>query len=107
MVALTRVMGGEPFPVGCALLVHHIETAHKAFLELSTLLPGKVAIWTSEHDADRMHTPPVSPPKRRGFGSTVIETMTERTVDGTVDLDYAPSGVTWRLTCPAANALAR
>jgi hypothetical protein len=26
-------------------------------------------------------------------------------VDGTVDLDYAPSGLTWRLTCPAANAL--
>jgi hypothetical protein len=23
----------------------------------------------------------------------------------TVDLDYAPSGVRWRLTCPAANAL--
>jgi hypothetical protein len=22
-----------------------------------------------------------------------------------VDLDYAPSGLTWRLTCPAANAL--
>jgi hypothetical protein len=26
-------------------------------------------------------------------------------VDGTVDLDYAPSGLTWRLTCPATNAL--
>jgi hypothetical protein len=34
-----------------------------------------------------------------------MEAMTERSVDGTVDLDYAPSGVTWRLTCPAANAL--
>jgi PAS domain S-box-containing protein len=49
--------------------------------------------------------PPVHPTKRRGFGSTVVGTMAERTVDGTVDLDYAPSGVTWRLTCPAANAL--
>jgi PAS domain S-box-containing protein len=51
--------------------------------------------------------PPVSPPKRRGFGSTVMKTMGEQTVDGKVDLDYAPSGVTWRLTCPAANALRR
>ncbi len=53
-----------------------------------------------EHDG-----PPVSPPQRRGFGSIVIVQMTERSVDGAVDLDYAPSGVTWRLTCPAMNAL--
>jgi two-component sensor histidine kinase len=45
--------------------------------------------------------PPVSAPKRRGFGSIVIEAMTERSVDGRVELDYAPPGV----TCPAANAL--
>jgi PAS domain S-box-containing protein len=49
--------------------------------------------------------PPVSAPKRRGFGTIVIEAMAESSVDGAVDLDYAPSGVTWRLTCPAANAL--
>jgi PAS domain S-box-containing protein len=55
--------------------------------------------WT-EHEG-----PPVSPPKRRGFGTVVMQAMMERSVDGTVDLDYFPSGVTWRLTCPAANAL--
>jgi PAS domain S-box-containing protein len=49
--------------------------------------------------------PDVSPPQRRGFGSIVMEQMTERSVDGRVDLEYAPSGVTWRLTCPTANAL--
>jgi PAS domain S-box-containing protein len=49
--------------------------------------------------------PPVSAPERRGFGTIVMGTMAERSVDGTVDLDYAPSGVTWGLTCPAANAL--
>jgi two-component sensor histidine kinase len=49
--------------------------------------------------------PPVSAPERRGFGSFVMETMAERSVEGTVDLDYAPSGVIWRLTCPAVNAL--
>jgi PAS domain S-box-containing protein len=55
--------------------------------------------WT-EHDG-----PLVSAPKRRGFGTIVMEAMAERSVDGTVDLDYAPSGLTWRLTCPAVNAL--
>jgi two-component sensor histidine kinase len=50
--------------------------------------------------------PRVSAPKRRGFGTIVMEAMVESSVDGTVDLDYAPSGVAWRLTCPATNALA-
>jgi len=34
-----------------------------------------------------------------------VHLLTERSVDGRVDLEYAPSGVTWRLTCPTANAL--
>jgi PAS domain S-box-containing protein len=51
--------------------------------------------------------PPVSQPERRGFGSIVIESMAKRTVGGEVQLDYAPSGLTWRLTCSAANALER
>jgi hypothetical protein len=34
-----------------------------------------------------------------------MDTMAERSVDGTVDLDYASSGLTWRLTCPAATVL--
>jgi PAS domain S-box-containing protein len=49
--------------------------------------------------------PPVSPPQRCGFGTVVMKEMAERGVDGRVELDYAPSGVTWSLTCPAANAL--
>jgi two-component sensor histidine kinase len=49
--------------------------------------------------------PPVSPPQRRGFGTAVMKEMAERSLDGRVELDYAPSGVTWRLTCPAAKAL--
>jgi two-component sensor histidine kinase len=49
--------------------------------------------------------PPVSVPRRRGFGTTVIKAMAERGVDGAVDLDYAPSGLTWHLTCAAAKAL--
>jgi len=49
--------------------------------------------------------PPVSAPKQRGFGTIVMETMAERSVDGAVGIDYAPSGLTWRLTCPAGNVL--
>jgi PAS domain S-box-containing protein len=49
--------------------------------------------------------PRVCPPKQRGFGTTVMKAMAEGGVDGVVELDYAPSGLTWRLTCPAVNAL--
>jgi len=49
--------------------------------------------------------PPVSPPQRRGFGTTVMEAMAESSVSGAVDLDYAPSGLVWRLSCRTANAL--
>jgi PAS domain S-box-containing protein len=51
--------------------------------------------------------PPVSAPKRRGFGTIVMEAMTERSIDGKVELNYAPSGLSWRLTCPTGNALER
>jgi PAS domain S-box-containing protein len=51
--------------------------------------------------------PPVRPPERRGFGSTVVDSMVTRTVGGEVQLDYAPSGLVWRLTCPAANVSER
>lgn len=49
--------------------------------------------------------PPVSEPKRRGFGSTVVKSMIELSLGGDVELDYAPSGLRWRLNCPAAIAL--
>jgi PAS domain S-box-containing protein len=49
--------------------------------------------------------PPVVAPKRRGFGTVVMEAMVRRSVDGTVQLDYPTSGVIWRVTCPAANVL--
>jgi hypothetical protein len=49
--------------------------------------------------------PPVSAPQRRGFGSTVIASMAKAAVGGEVQLDYAPSGFVWRLTCPKANGL--
>ena len=39
------------------------------------------------------------------FGSTVVASLAKATVSGEVQIDYAPSGLMWRLTCPAANGL--
>ncbi|MBO0753766.1 MAG: hypothetical protein J2P53_16730, partial [Bradyrhizobiaceae bacterium] len=57
-------------------------------------------MWWAERDG-----PPVSLPRRRGFGSTVMTSLVERSVCGNVQLDYAPAGLRWRLTCHAADAV--
>jgi PAS domain S-box-containing protein len=92
------------------LALHELATNAGKYGALSTDT-GRVDIcWATDGATFTMswverNGPPVSAPKRRGFGTMVMREMAEDSVDGTVDLDYAPSGVTWRLTCPAANAL--
>jgi PAS domain S-box-containing protein len=49
--------------------------------------------------------PRVGAPAHRGYGSTVIKSMAELSLDGEVQLDFAPSGLSWRLTCPAPRIL--
>ena len=49
--------------------------------------------------------PVVTRPERRGFGSTVIETSA-RALGGTVQLDYAPEGLSFTLDVPAKRVLA-
>jgi two-component sensor histidine kinase len=44
--------------------------------------------------------PPVIPPSRRGFGSTVIETMARGGLSAEVQLSYPATGVEWVLSCP-------
>ena len=51
-VALTRVNERRSYPLGCVFLVHHIATAETVYQELSALLPGKVAVFSTKHDAD-------------------------------------------------------
>ena len=49
--------------------------------------------------------PQVSPPVRRGFGSTVIEAMVRRGLDADVTLSFAPGGIEWQMDCPAEKVL--
>src|SRR6266446_5276069 len=103
-----RLKAGSAQAIGLAL--HELATNAWKYGALSTDT-GRVEVgWGSDGGVLTMswterEGPPVSAPKRRGFGAIVMETMAERSVNGTVDLDYAFSGLTWHLTCPAANAL--
>lgn len=51
--------------------------------------------------------PPVIEPKHVGFGTLVTQKMTSRGLSGSVDMDYAPSGVVWTLTAPRDAILSR
>src|SRR5258706_4730806 len=90
----SRCTSLPPMPVNTA-------RSRRIRLDIGWATDGDIfAMSWAEHDG-----PPVSVPQRRGFGTIVMEHMTERSVDGRVDLEYPPSGVTWRFTFPAANAL--
>ncbi len=93
------------------LAVHELATNAGKYGALSTDR-GRVNIsWNTDGDTFTItwteRDGPISQPTRRGFGTIVMEAMAERSVGGEVELDYAPSGLTWRLICPAANALER
>ena len=45
--------------------------------------------------------PLVSPPSRKGFGTRVIERGLAHELEGTVHLDYAPSGLVCTMSIPA------
>jgi two-component sensor histidine kinase len=64
------------------------------------LQDGQFSIGWIEHDG-----PKVKPPQRCGFGSTMISVVAKASVDGEVELDYAATGVIWRLKCSAGKAL--
>ena len=94
------------------LALHELATNASKYGALSTEA-GRIDVgWRSEGDVFTMNWterngPPVRPPERKGFGTTVIDSMAGRTLGAEVQFDYAPLGLVWRLTCPTANALER
>ena len=102
--------GAAAQAIGLAL--HELATNAGKYGALSTDA-GRVDIrWGCDGDTLTMSWterdgPLVSTPERRGFGTIVMKAMAERSLDGAVQLDYDPSGVIWRLTCPAVNVLER
>jgi PAS domain S-box-containing protein len=103
-----RLNAASAQAIGLAL--HELATNAGKYGALSTDTGGVDIRWGTDADTFTMRWieregPLVSTPHHRGFGTTVMEAMAERTLTGKVELLYPPSGVTWRLTCPAANAL--
>jgi PAS domain S-box-containing protein len=103
-----RITAPAAHTIGLAL--HELATNAGKYGALSTT-DGHVDIrWQVDGDRFTMSWterdgPPVAPPERRGFGTMVIDSLVKQSLGGEVQLDFAPAGVAWRVTCPAANVL--
>ena len=47
--------------------------------------------------------PVVTPPRRKGFGHVVIESMVGQSLDGQVSMDFDRLGLSWVLSIPPKN----
>lgn len=93
--------------VSFGLLFHELVTNAVKYGALSTA-EGHVEItWTVkssgadeiiELDWNEIGGPPVTKPSRKGFGTTVIQSSIQQELQGTIDLQYAPSGVRCRIS---------
>ena len=82
-----------------ALVVHEMMTNSCKYGALSDSR-GRVAITISKGDDQGLEIdwrekdgPPVSPPTRRGFGSTIIERTIPHELGGSVEVDYVATGL--------------
>jgi light-regulated signal transduction histidine kinase (bacteriophytochrome)/CheY-like chemotaxis protein len=91
-----------------ALVIHELITNSAKYGALSDAR-GRVEIDTTIDQRGRLVIvwkelggPPVKPPERRGFGSTIIERSISHDLKGEAELKFALAGVMARFTIPAA-----
>lgn len=101
---------------GIGMALHELATSASKYGALSNAAGCVRITWGMAADNDarkfwmtwqELDGPPITPPRRKGFGHTVIGPMAERAIDGSVAIDYHPSGLTWKLTGPAGTTLER
>jgi two-component sensor histidine kinase len=103
-------LDGPPLPlapnaaVALAMIFHELATNASKYGALSTEA-GRVAVaWHLDGRTRLILTwretggPPVSPPKRTGFGSRLISASLKGDLAGSVEADYAPGGLTCVMT---------
>jgi two-component sensor histidine kinase len=107
-----QITSGAAQTIGMA--IHELSTNAVKYGALSNL-EGMVEIrWGVSYDPSPVFTlswhervgPAVKVPQRQGFGHTIIVRMVEYSLDASVALDYAPTGLQWKFTAPTAGVLA-
>ena len=92
-----------------SMALHELATNAAKYGALS-VPAGRVRIaWSERHDATEKTLSfswqeygrgPIQPPKRRGFGSRLLELAVARDLAGTTRLEFRPDGVAWQATAP-------
>jgi hypothetical protein len=88
VIALTRYAKQNPdAPYGSVLVVNEIEKADEVYGKLSPLLPGKIALWTTDHDVNCKEPQKVKEPaarfKREDLANFPVIIVTDRFYLGT------------------------
>jgi light-regulated signal transduction histidine kinase (bacteriophytochrome)/CheY-like chemotaxis protein len=92
-----------------SLVLHEMMTNAAKYGSLSLPSARLEISWGLDQDGDcllfwkEMDGPLVSSPTRKGFGSTLIEKTISFDLGGTVDLEYAPSGLIANFRIPAKH----
>lgn len=107
-----RLRAGAARVVGMAL--HELATNAVKYGALSNDV-GRVQIgWRVHQDENGSRFevrwiesggPPVTPPTKQGFGSTVIGRMARAGLSADISLEFPSTGLRWSLECPASTAL--
>jgi two-component sensor histidine kinase len=95
------------------LAIHELATNAIKYGALS-MPAGKVSVsWALQDDAGAASAlllnwaeqggPQVTRPERKGFGHVVIGEMVERSLGARVAMEFAPQGLNWSVSIPAAN----
>jgi light-regulated signal transduction histidine kinase (bacteriophytochrome)/CheY-like chemotaxis protein len=91
-----------------ALVIHELVTNSTKYGSLSG--DGEVHIdWSRDHAGDlvliwqEVGGPPVSPPKRKGFGTTIVNRSVPYDLGGRASIDYAADGVRAEFVIPTRH----
>jgi len=94
-----------------ALVVHELVTNSVKYGSLSVDAGEAIAEWSAAENGD-LHFgwrerggPEVSPPSRKGFGTTIIEHSVPYDLGGTSSVDYAKEGVRAEFVIPARHVV--
>ena len=99
--------------VPIAMAVHELTTNAVKYGALSTPEGRLTVSWMTERtEGGRMlhlhwiesNGPPVAPPTRRGFGSTLLERLLAGQLGGTVEVSYPPEGAQVRIEAAISGA---
>ncbi|HVV79601.1 MAG TPA: HWE histidine kinase domain-containing protein [Pseudolabrys sp.] len=95
-----------------ALAIHELSTNAAKYGALSSLEGRLVVEWTLADgqliiDWHELDGPPVVTPKKRGFGTNILLGSVEKQLSGVVKMDWIPTGLSCRISIPAAASIER